>query len=161
MRGVVVVLLAAVAVSVAGCSAQVTGLAVTATAVAGEVSTRTTAPRSPSEDPSDTAEPTTSESPSSEPTAIGSTPAFPRPSADRSPPSDHGVTITFANLRSDRVVIYWVDFDGREVLYNALNPGESYKQPTFTGHIWIVRDSVYAELGRFAAPGTDGEYTID
>ena len=35
----------------------------------------------------------------------------------------------------------WLNFDGQRVFYRALQPGESYAQPTFVTHPWISATS--------------------
>ncbi|WP_063710792.1 hypothetical protein [Actinokineospora enzanensis] len=79
---------------------------------------------------------------------------------DRSPASDHSVILTFANRLTISVAVSWVDFDGHEVFYRQLAPGESYQQQTFTGHVWVVRTENGTERERFAAPATDSEVSI-
>jgi hypothetical protein len=34
----------------------------------------------------------------------------------------------------------WIDGDGMPRPYGSLNPGESYTQGTFAGHIWMITD---------------------
>lgn len=48
------------------------------------------------------------------------------------------IEVTFANRSSQRVVVWWIDYDGRRVRYASLGPGDSYVQPTFATHPWVV-----------------------
>ncbi|WP_436497635.1 hypothetical protein [Actinokineospora sp. HUAS TT18] len=79
---------------------------------------------------------------------------------DRSPPSDQAVTLTFVNRTDAPCDVLWLDFEGDLVQYSRIEPGDEIRQPTYTGHIWIVRDPDGEELLRFAAERT-GEIVID
>lgn len=47
-------------------------------------------------------------------------------------------TITFTNRTKDKQTVYWVDYEGKRHNYQELDPGESYDQPTFMTHPWVV-----------------------
>ncbi|MGI9405388.1 MAG: lysozyme inhibitor LprI family protein, partial [Hyphomicrobiaceae bacterium] len=47
-------------------------------------------------------------------------------------------TITFTNRTPDKQIVYWVDYDGKRHNYQELDSGESYDQPTFLTHPWVV-----------------------
>jgi hypothetical protein len=49
--------------------------------------------------------------------------------------------ITFVNRLTEPVGVYWIDYQGKEVLYRALQPGELYRQQTYVTHPWVVRHS--------------------
>ena len=48
--------------------------------------------------------------------------------------------VTFVNDTDGFRAILWIDFDGVPQDYASLNPGESYTQPTFVGHPWMIAD---------------------
>lgn len=48
--------------------------------------------------------------------------------------------ITFVNDTEGYRVVMWIDFNGNFVEYAALNPGQSYVQPTVVGHPWMITD---------------------
>lgn len=50
-------------------------------------------------------------------------------------------SITFVNTLDRPVAVLWRDFAGVEKLYMNLGPGQSYEQPTYTTHAWVVRES--------------------
>ncbi|XP_076450102.1 von Hippel-Lindau disease tumor suppressor-like [Babylonia areolata] len=61
----------------------------------------------------------------------------------RSFKSKRRVLITFVN-KSERIAeLYWVDFNGKLVMYcKELQPGKEHKLITYVTHPWIARDSV-------------------
>lgn len=53
-----------------------------------------------------------------------------------------GITVNFNNKTSTKVKIYWLDYNGKRIVYNqGLNPNDTYKQGTFITHPWLVTDS--------------------
>jgi hypothetical protein len=46
--------------------------------------------------------------------------------------------VAFVNASGDVVTVSWLDPDGNRVTYKTLRPGESYTQPTYVGHPWVV-----------------------
>jgi hypothetical protein len=36
--------------------------------------------------------------------------------------------------------LYWLNYQGREILYRTLEPGGEFHQPTYLSHPWVVRD---------------------
>ncbi|MBL4805950.1 MAG: hypothetical protein JKY31_01520 [Rhodobacteraceae bacterium] len=50
----------------------------------------------------------------------------------------HDTIVTFQNNAETSVDILWVSFEGEEVYYNTLAPGDSYDQPSFYGHPWVI-----------------------
>jgi hypothetical protein len=58
---------------------------------------------------------------------------------DRSISGDTPSEITFDNQSGETVSIYWLDYEGNRVLYNAeLGAGTSYTQPTWITHPWVA-----------------------
>mmetsp|Transcript_6900 Transcript_6900/g.20991 ORF Transcript_6900/g.20991 Transcript_6900/m.20991 type:complete len:208 (+) Transcript_6900:182-805(+) len=58
----------------------------------------------------------------------------------RSINSQYGTVLLFHNGSETPVDINWINFNGKEVNYAIVPPGESYLQPTFASHPWSVRD---------------------
>ena len=59
----------------------------------------------------------------------------------RSTEGVRGTSITFINTTQHQVMIFWIDYNGREQFYKTLVPGERYEQPTYVTHPWVVRES--------------------
>ena len=55
---------------------------------------------------------------------------------------------TVANPSPRTVLVYWLDYQGREIFYRQLGPGQVYLQRTYVTHPWRVRD---ANSGRVVA----------
>ncbi|CAI5504550.1 unnamed protein product [Closterium sp. Naga37s-1] len=55
-------------------------------------------------------------------------------------PSTKPTVITFRNATDTAVQPYWVDYDGKEVPYECLQPGRVYRQRSFVQHPWVFRD---------------------
>ena len=49
--------------------------------------------------------------------------------------------ITFVNQTRDAVEVYWINFQDQKQRYARLAPGESYEQPTYVSHRWVVLDA--------------------
>ena len=49
------------------------------------------------------------------------------------------VSIVFQNKSVRDARLLWIDFDGHEVAYGALKPGQMVKYSTFRDHPWIAR----------------------
>jgi hypothetical protein len=58
----------------------------------------------------------------------------------RSKLSDYKVTINFINKNHPKAILYWTDFEGKEVLYNIIDKGDQAIQESYTSHRWVVRD---------------------
>jgi hypothetical protein len=78
-----------------------------------------------------------------------------------SPPT--AMTVRFANSSTELRSIYWVHAQNATLVhYQNLQPGESYEQPTYEGHLWVAmrkdgriastfcgqRDSTEQDFGR-------------
>jgi hypothetical protein len=48
-------------------------------------------------------------------------------------------SIEFVNRRRDPVEVAWLDTRGERKPYQVLAPGSSHLQPTYVGHVWLVR----------------------
>lgn len=47
-------------------------------------------------------------------------------------------SVLFENRRSDEVELFWISTDGNRVSYGRLKPGETRRQNTYAGHVWIA-----------------------
>ncbi len=65
--------------------------------------------------------------------------------------------ITFANGTADDVVLFWIDTSGGRIPYGTLKAGETRRQHTFAGHIWLLAAKSGKPLGVFEATEEAGE----
>jgi serine/threonine protein kinase len=49
--------------------------------------------------------------------------------------------LTFVNRSEQTVKVYWLDYQGRRVLYATLQAGETATQQTFLTHPWVITDA--------------------
>jgi von Hippel-Lindau disease tumor supressor len=49
--------------------------------------------------------------------------------------------INFVNKSQEQIKVYWLDRQGKRVLYLTLNPGQNGKVKTYLTHPWLVTDS--------------------
>jgi hypothetical protein len=56
----------------------------------------------------------------------------------RSTAGDSPTTIQFTNRTTQTVRVFWLDYEGKRVLYNTLEAGATYVQGTFLTHPWIL-----------------------
>lgn len=50
--------------------------------------------------------------------------------------------LTVVNQVSDRsAALYWIDFDGKPVLYKEIPANGRHVQSTYRGHVWISQNS--------------------
>lgn len=84
------------------------------------------------------------------PTPSSPAPVQPRPNSPsrRTPrPSLRSISslvptqVTFRNQTSVPVKVLWIDYNGREVLYRTLAPGEFYVQAAYATHPWRLRNA--------------------
>jgi hypothetical protein len=68
-----------------------------------------------------------------------------------SPASDVSTQIRFVNSRPGRIQVYWLDFTGRRVHFQNLEPGQAYDQQTYSSHAWVVTDERGQGLAVFVA----------
>eukprot|EP01119_Soliformovum_irregulare_P024750 TRINITY_DN8950_c0_g1_i2.p1 TRINITY_DN8950_c0_g1~~TRINITY_DN8950_c0_g1_i2.p1 ORF type:complete len:243 (-),score=36.43 TRINITY_DN8950_c0_g1_i2:78-806(-) len=66
--------------------------------------------------------------------------------------ADKAVDVEFCNESKDNVEIFWVDYNGVEVMYGTLTPNTSYIQPTYLTHPWIIRRNGEAILYTIGVP---------
>ena len=51
---------------------------------------------------------------------------------------DTPILIKFENKSSQKVGVYWIDYQGKPVFYNNLEAGRSYEQHSFVTHPWAI-----------------------
>lgn len=59
----------------------------------------------------------------------------------RSTSSTNAVSLVLRNATSAAVDVFWVDYNGQEVAYGQLAPGQQREQGTFETHPWFYRQS--------------------
>lgn len=63
-------------------------------------------------------------------------------------------TVRFINDTSTTKKLYWLNYDGQQVLYGEVLPGQAHPQETFLSHPWLVTELGGACVGIFLpAPG--------
>lgn len=71
------------------------------------------------------------------------------------------VQLSFINNSDRDISVFWVDQFCRELPYRTLAPGESYVQPTFSEHVWRLRDAATnAVLKDFLGVDETGETEV-
>jgi von Hippel-Lindau disease tumor supressor len=50
-------------------------------------------------------------------------------------------SIAFINQSKKKIKIYWLNYQGKRVLYKALNSGENFDIQTYLTHPWLITDS--------------------
>ncbi|MDD9988449.1 MAG: trypsin-like serine protease [Spirochaetaceae bacterium] len=59
--------------------------------------------------------------------------------------------VIFVNETQGVISHHWIAFDGGEIPYGSVAPGESYSQHTYPGHVWAVKDAEGRTFGVFVA----------
>ncbi|GEM_PF-6368822 len=75
----------------------------------------------------------------------------------RSISSETPVTITFLNATETPVEVYWIDFEGQEQHYGALEPGITWEQGTYETHAWRFKKAGRV-LGVYVANANARQY---
>ena len=74
--------------------------------------------------------------------------------------SDEETWITFTNQTDDDVEIYWIDTERQRHHYFTLAAGESRRQHTFAGHVWLVLDKAKEKGAVFIAGEEAGKAVV-
>lgn len=74
--------------------------------------------------------------------------------------SGEATTIRFTNSAEGRVTVYWLDRQGSRVEYKKLAKGESYTQPTFVTHPWLIANEQDQCMGIYL-PEQGGTVSVD
>ena len=48
--------------------------------------------------------------------------------------------IIFVNLTKAAIAYHWIDGNGEEKYYGSIPAGGFVNQPTYVGHVWLVKD---------------------
>ena len=59
--------------------------------------------------------------------------------------------IIFVNLTEAEIAYYWVDGTGEEIHYKNVASGDVAYQPTYVGHVWLVKEADGDDLAIFRA----------
>lgn len=57
--------------------------------------------------------------------------------------------IHFVNKTDSTLDLFWIDDTGYEVFYNIVPPGSTFRQRTYLGHRWVLRDKETKEKRAF------------
>jgi len=60
--------------------------------------------------------------------------------------TDVQLDLTVVNQSQSAANLYWVDQLCNEVLYATLEAGQTVVQPTYQGHVWVLRNALTGEL---------------
>lgn len=71
----------------------------------------------------------------------------------RSTQGQHATEVVFSNQGAHTVSIWWLNYKGLRVWYQDLAPGESYTQPTYLTHPWVVTDAQAQCMGLYFPDG--------
>jgi hypothetical protein len=69
-------------------------------------------------------------------------------------------SIVFLNDASEPRSVYWLSYTGQRVLYQVLQPGQSYTQPTYLSHPWLITDANGKGLALFFPLSKPGQVSI-
>jgi len=74
--------------------------------------------------------------------------------------SDEDTLITFMNRTTGDVEVYWIDTERQRQHYFTIEAGESRRQHTYVGHLWLVMDKANKKGAVFVAADESGEAVI-
>jgi hypothetical protein len=84
----------------------------------------------------------------------------PRPAGDesslRSPGSDVATSVRFENRTTRALDVHWLDFAGQRKRYATVEPGSTYSNATYVGHVWLVAESSGEGLAIYVADTAPG-----
>lgn len=69
--------------------------------------------------------------------------------------------IQIENRTTAAVKLLWQSGDGERVPYGELPPGESRRQHTYAGHVWVLADAQDRPLAAFRAQASPGKFVLD
>ena len=55
-------------------------------------------------------------------------------------PSQRPARFSVTNNRINPVTLVWITFDGNRKYYSTISSGETFTQPTFTNHVWVIEE---------------------
>ncbi len=85
----------------------------------------------------------------------------PRHGWGKSPAAGRETEIVLVNAFDRPIRIFWSDFAGRPQAYGVLAPGESRRQHTFAGHVWLADFTADDLAGVFVASQPAGRAVFD
>ena len=65
----------------------------------------------------------------------------------KSTAGDVKAQLNFTNSTPDDVYLFWIDYNGKPVLYEHIQPGATAVRPTYMSHPWVVTDAVGNRIG--------------
>lgn len=84
----------------------------------------------------------------------------PRPASDeqqlRSPGSDVATSVRFENRTTRALDVHWLDFAGQRKRYATVEPGSTYSNATYAGHVWLVAESSGEGIAIYVADPAPG-----
>ncbi len=69
--------------------------------------------------------------------------------------------ITFVNHTTEEADCFWIDPSGARVRYATLKPGETRRQHTFVGHVWLFVAKSGRTLGVFEGADSEAEAILE
>ena len=73
---------------------------------------------------------------------------------------DTETAIIFVNRTKTEIAYYWVDYEGNERFYGKIAQGAFVNQHTYSGHIWVIKDTNEGNLAVFRAEEKTGRAFI-
>jgi hypothetical protein len=68
--------------------------------------------------------------------------------------------ITFTNDTAAVRNIFWINYSGQRQLYQTLQPGQHYTQPTYVTHPWVITDNEGVCKTAIVAQQSDTDFQI-
>ena len=68
--------------------------------------------------------------------------------------------IIFVNQTAEVISYHWRDYDGREMYYGSVEPGETKDQHTYPGHVWAIKDAEERTFAVFVGEPEMGRATV-
>ncbi|GIE30326.1 hypothetical protein Ait01nite_033710 [Actinoplanes italicus] len=65
-------------------------------------------------------------------------------------------SIYFVNDSAERVTVNWISDDQERIRYQDLEPGQSYQQQTYAGHVWVITRADGTAVALFEAVEAPG-----
>jgi dipeptidyl aminopeptidase/acylaminoacyl peptidase len=72
----------------------------------------------------------------------------------RSGGNEYSTYISITNKLDEPLELFWINSAGTERSYGTLKPGETHRQQTYVGHVWLLKSGRRA-LGSFSARAND------
>ncbi len=73
---------------------------------------------------------------------------------------DTETAIIFVNSTDAEIAYYWVDYEGNEKFYGNIAPGAFVNQHTYSGHIWVIKDTNEGNLAVFRTKKKTGRVFV-